>query len=97
MSVLRRRTRVGEVVLVTRQGCHLCELAAPVVAREAARAGATYAERDVDADAGDLAAYGGKVPVVLLDGVEHAYWQVDAKALRSALRAAGQPHDRRPQ
>ena len=85
--MLRRRGRVGEVVLVTRAGCHLCEQAAPVVAREAASAGAAYAERDVDADPIDLAAYGEQVPVVLLDGVPHAYWQVDPKALRAALRA----------
>ena len=87
MALLRRRARVEQVVLVTRVGCHLCEQAAPVVAREAARAGAGYAERDVDASPVDLAAYGEKVPVVLLDGVEHAYWQVDARALRAALRS----------
>ena len=85
--MLRRRGRVAEVVLVTRIGCHLCAEAAPVVAREAARAGAAYAERDVDADPDDLAAYGEQVPVVLLDGVPHGYWQVDPKALRAALRA----------
>ena len=87
MGLLRRRGRVSEVVLVTREGCHLCAEAAPVVAREAARAGAAYVERDVDASAQDRAAYGDKVPVVLLDGVEHAYWQVDARALRAALRS----------
>jgi glutaredoxin len=85
--VLRRRGTAREVVLVTRQGCHLCEQAAPVVADEARRAGAAYAERDVDADPADLAAYGDKVPVVLVDGEEHAYWQVDRRALRTALRA----------
>jgi hypothetical protein len=42
--------------------------------------------RDVDADPADRAAYTDKVPVVLLDGVEHAYWQIDEKALRRALR-----------
>jgi glutaredoxin len=89
VALLRRRPRVAQVVLVTRDGCHLCEQAAPVVAREAARAGAAYAERDVDASPEDLAAYGEKVPVVLLDGVEHAYWQVDARALRAALRGGG--------
>jgi len=85
----RSAPRVAEVVLVTRQGCHLCALAAPVVAQEAARAGAAYAERDVDASPEDVRAYGDKVPVVLLDGREHAYWQVDRKALRAALRSGG--------
>ncbi len=74
-------------MLVTRQGCHLCERAAPLVAREAARAGALYVERDVDATPEDRQAYTVKVPVVLLDGVEHSYWEVDVAALRAALRA----------
>ena len=87
MALLRRRSSVRQVVLVTREGCSLCAQAAPVVAREAARAGAEYVERDVDASPQDRAAYSDKVPVVLLDGVEHAYWQVDPKALRAALRA----------
>ena len=83
----RRRGRVREVVFVTRQGCHLCEQAAPLVAREAARAGARYVERDVDASPEDRKAYTVKVPVVLLDGVEHCYWEVDVAALRAALRS----------
>ncbi len=87
MSLLRRRGAVREVVLVTRAGCTRCAEVAPVVAREAARAGAAYAERDVDTSPQDLAAYGDKVPVVLLDGVEHAFWEVDARVLRAALRA----------
>ena len=84
----RRGQRATAVVtLVTREGCHLCEQAAPVVAREARRAGAVFEERDVDAVSEDRAAYGDKVPVVLLDDVEHCYWQVDPEALRAALRA----------
>ena len=84
-----RAARVRQVVLVTRVGCVQCAEVAPLVAREAARAGAAYAERDVDASPQDLAAYGEKVPVVLLDGVEHAFWGVERKALRAALRAGG--------
>ena len=84
---LRRRGRVAEVVLVTRVNCTLCAEAAPLVAQEAARAGATYVERDVDASEDDYRAYSDKVPVVLLDGVEHAYWRVDVAALRAALQA----------
>lgn len=87
MGILRRRGRVALVELVTRAGCHLCEVAAPLVRDEAARAGALYRERDVDASPHDRAVYGDKVPVVLLDGVEHAFWRVDLKALRAALRS----------
>ena len=83
---LRRARRPEVVVLVTRDGCTLCAQAEPVVARAAADAGVRYEVRDVDADRALRAAYTDKVPVVLLDGVEHAYWTVDEKVLRRALR-----------
>ena len=71
---------------MTRQGCHACELAEALVPAEAARARVAYEERDVDASETDRELYGHKVPVVLIDGAEHGYWQIDAKALRKALR-----------
>jgi glutaredoxin len=84
--VLRRRTRPSLVTFVTRAGCHLCEVAEPVVRRVAAAAGVAFELRDVDASEADRAAWSDKVPVVLVDGREHAYWSVDEKALRRALR-----------
>ena len=81
-----RRTRPAVVTFVTRSGCHLCEVAEPVVRAAAAEAGARFEVRDVDDSPADVAAYSAKVPVVLLDGREHAYWTVDEKALRRALR-----------
>ena len=74
-------------MLITRDGCTLCAQAEPVVARAAADAGVPLEVRDVDADPDDLAQFSDKVPVVLLDGVEHAYWTVDEAVLRRALRA----------
>ena len=85
MGLLRRRTP-SSVVLVTRAGCTLCAAAEPIVARAAADFGVAYEVRDVDASAQDRAAYTDKVPVVLLDGVEHAYWTIDERVLRRALR-----------
>ena len=86
LSRLRRRgPRPSSVVLVTRAGCTLCAHAEPVVARAAADAGVPLQVRDVDADPADLARWSDKVPVVLLDGVEHAYWTVDEAVLRRAL------------
>ena len=73
-------------MLVTRAGCTLCAAAEPVVARAAAEAGVPLEVRDVDADPADRAAYTDKVPVVLLDGVEHAYWTIREDVLRRALR-----------
>ncbi|MCA1710211.1 MAG: glutaredoxin family protein [Actinobacteria bacterium] len=84
--MFRRRQRPRVVTFVTRTGCHLCDVAEPVVRQAAADAGVAYEVRDVDADATDRARWTDKVPVVLLDGAEHAYWQVDEKALRRALR-----------
>jgi hypothetical protein len=84
-----RRTRPSSVVLVTRAGCTLCAQAEPVVARAAADAGLPLEVRDVDADPADLARWSDKVPVVLLDDVEHAYWRIDERVLRSALQLRG--------
>jgi glutaredoxin len=86
VSLFRRRTPPRTVTLVTREGCTLCATAEPVVRRAAEQAGTAYEVRDVDADPALRAAYTDKVPVVLLDGVEHAYWQVDEQVLRRALR-----------
>ncbi len=74
------------MVLLTRQGCTLCAAAEPVVARAAGEAGVPLEVRDVDADPADRERWTDKVPVVLLDGVEHAYWTVDEAVLRRALR-----------
>lgn len=83
---LRRAPRPSSVVLVTRRDCTLCASAEPVVARAAADAGVPLEVRDVDADPADRARWSDKVPVVLLDGVEHAYWRVDEAVLRTALQ-----------
>ena len=64
----------------------MCAQAEPVVARAAADAGLVLEVRDVDADPADRARWSDKVPVVLLDGEEHAYWTVDERVLRKALR-----------
>jgi hypothetical protein len=80
------RPRPSSVVLVTRAGCTLCALAEPVVARAAADARVPLEVRDVDLDPDDRARWSDKVPVVLVDGVEHAYWRIDERVLRKALR-----------
>ena len=83
---VRRRRRPSVVTFVTRTGCHLCEVAEPVVRAAAAQAAVRFELRDVDADPADRAAWSDKVPVVLLDGRPHAWWTVDERALRRALR-----------
>jgi len=83
--VRRRRRSVALVTFVTRQGCSLCDEAAPVVARLTQAERVPLEVRDVDQDA-DLAHWSDHVPVVLLDGVEHSRWWVEESALRAALR-----------
>lgn len=73
------------IVLVGRPGCHLCDTARDVVARVAADTGAAWSERSVDDDAALHAKYAEQIPVVLLDGSEHAFFRVDEHRLREAL------------
>ena len=71
--------------LLTRSGCHLCEVAAETLGRLAAEAGQVPQLVDVDADDELRAEYGDRVPVVLLDGREHSYFTVDVERLRRDL------------
>jgi glutaredoxin len=79
----------ARITLISRTGCHLCDDARAILAAVAAEEGVAWDEVDVDSDVdgtGNLAdEYGDRVPVVLLDGTEHAYWRVDPERLRAAL------------
>ncbi len=79
-------TEPSRLTLLTREGCHLCAVAAETLQRIAAEAGLVAQERDVDADPELQAEYGDRVPVVLLDGREHSYFTVDVVRLRKDLR-----------
>jgi glutaredoxin len=71
------------LTLVTRDGCHLCDVAKEVLAEVAAETGEAWREVDVDADPALLDEYSDRVPVILLDGKEHGYWRVEkARLLR---------------
>jgi glutaredoxin len=85
-----------QVVLLTRQGCSLCERTAARLAALAGELDFDLATTDVDAEAatGDpamRAEFGDRLPVVLLDGREHSYWELDEPRLRAdiALRNQG--------
>jgi len=67
--------------LITRVGCHLCDVAKEAMDRVAAASGETWREVDVDGDRDLLAEYSDRVPVVLLDGREHGYWRVEEDRL----------------
>jgi glutaredoxin len=73
------------VQLLTREGCHLCEVAAETLTRVAGEAGLPVELVDVDVDPELRAEYGDRVPVVLLDGREHSHFTVDVVRLRRDL------------
>jgi len=73
------------VVLVTRQGCHLCDQALEVL-----RALGTEPEiADVDAVDELYRLYDWRVPVVLVDGAVAAEGKIDREGLRRALTSPG--------
>lgn len=71
--------------MVTRDGCHACEVAEAEVARICGDLGVRWTTADVDADPELRAEYGDRVPVILVDEVEHGYWRVEESRLRAAL------------
>jgi glutaredoxin len=78
------------VELLTREGCTICAGAAAQLARLADELGFEFSITDVDAvaatgDSALRAEFGDRLPVVLLDGAEHSYWEVDEARLRADL------------
>jgi Glutaredoxin-like domain (DUF836) len=47
--------------------------------------GVPWEERDITQSAADLDAYWDKIPVTLIDGVQHDFWRVSEDRLRTAL------------
>jgi glutaredoxin len=77
----------ARVVLLVREGCHLCDDALATVRTVCDERDASWQVVDVDADPGLRAEYTDHVPVTFVDGARHAIWFVDAEALASALDA----------
>ena len=78
------------MTLLTRAGCGLCARAAAQLGALRGELGFSLVSTDVDAaaEAGDAslrAQFGDLLPVVLLNGVEHSYWEVDEQQLRADL------------
>ena len=78
--------RPPRITLLGKPGCHLCEEARTVIARVAADLGVGWEERDITASSQDMAEYWDKIPVTLIDGVQHDFWRVSEDRLRAALR-----------
>jgi glutaredoxin len=79
-----------QVELLTRDGCTLCERVHARLAQLAAELGFDLSTTDVDAAAAAgnpalRAEFGDRLPVILLDGREHSYWEIDEARLRADL------------
>jgi glutaredoxin len=89
-SSLARAMSRPQVQLLTRAGCTICVRVHAQLAELAAELDFELSSVDVDAVAaqGDnalRAEFGDRLPVVLLDGREHSYWEVDEARLRADL------------
>jgi glutaredoxin len=73
------------VTVITRDGCHLCEVAEQALLRLSGELGFSFTRVDVDSDRALANEYSDRVPVILIDGAEHGYWQVEEARLRAAL------------
>ena len=73
------------ITLLAKPGCHLCDSAREVIARVAADLGVPWEERDITSSAADMQEYWDKIPVTLIDGVQHDFWRVSEERLRAAL------------
>ncbi|WAC58022.1 glutaredoxin family protein [Gordonia sp. SL306] len=78
------------LTLLTRADCSACATARADLARICSELGTGFDEVDVDraADDGDptvRAEFGDRLPVLLLDGEEHSYWEIDEPRLRADL------------
>lgn len=72
------------VLVVVRDGCHLCDEAVAIAARVCTEMNVAWASANVDADPA-LAEHTDHVPVTFVDGRRLAIWFLDERQLRAAL------------
>ena len=90
LVAMTERTSRPRVGLLTRDGCTICARVHARLAELADELGFELATTDVDAaasagDPGLRAEFGDRLPVILLDGREPSYWEVDEPRLRADL------------
>jgi glutaredoxin len=81
---LARDATIGpmhRVVLYSRPGCHLCDVARETILSLRERLGFEFAEVDIEADEELELDYGIRIPVVEVDGEEAFEVTVDAERL----------------
>ena len=81
------RPPAPELLLLTRPGCHLCEAARQVLDRVSADLQVPWQEQDIEQDRGLMERFGEEIPVLMIDGVQRDFWQIDEARLRRLLAA----------
>jgi len=75
-----------QVVLYSRPGCHLCDVAREAILSQRERLGFEFSEVDIEADDELELEYGIRSPVVEVDGEEAFEVTVDAERLARLVR-----------
>jgi glutaredoxin len=75
------RRPMHQVVLYSRPGCHLCDVAREAILSQRERLGFEFSEVDIEADEELELEYGIRIPVVEVDGEEAFEVSVDAERL----------------
>jgi glutaredoxin len=84
----RRRTRQLDVILYTRQGCHLCETAHEQLEQARRHWGFQLSIVDVDTDPALVERHGNWVPVVAIDGQVRFRGHINPVMLERTLRGS---------
>ncbi len=74
-----------QVVIYTRSGCHLCEIAKSVMRDAGCYAEFVLNEVDIESDPSLLERYKNDIPVITINGVEAFRHRLSAEAFREAL------------
>lgn len=75
------------LVMYSRPGCHLCEVAKEAVAPLLRRYGVILEERNVEDDPAWERSFGNSIPVGVIDSRKVFKFRVDVPALERAIRA----------
>lgn len=75
----------ARVVVYSKPGCHLCEIAESVVSQVCAEFAVGWEAIDISTDETLMATYSEQIPVTFVDGRQHDYWRVSPDRLRAAL------------
>ncbi len=75
----------ARVSLISRPGCHLCDVARQVVELVCAEADLDFEELDITEDPFLASDYSDAIPVVLVDGREVGRFRIAPDAIRRAL------------